>query len=938
MNKQQAYLLSLGAEIHDICMKHGIRYFLGCGTLIGAVRHGGIIPWDDDFDILMPYEDWLEFKEVCQDPANLPPKRMLCAPDVQEAYFHVMPRYIALDTTCIHRQQSLHDDYAGYVIDIFVLDPVKNDPEEIARYHKDLFLYYDMISYSTTSSVRAAATPEEYEQAMALKEKLGKIEASKEFERRLASHFDPDGDLYIHRWQGSGTQYRRSDFAESLLAKVGPYEFMIPRGFNGVLRASFNDEWPEMPRNANAAKHSAPESHEFSYRDALTYYRPTHDRDELRRKMIARRPAVLKAGFEGRYLEDSRIKAKAHFAKLEVEQRIARHQQEFERALVARDGQTLDRIMGRFVSWQIGGPAVGRRTTKLFWRTHHPVLADVSDEVYDALLIALICTERIGRAHQILRVSKQISRPLTPFAAQAFEDLELFRSATDDVCFGRVADALEKARSLKVRYVNAVTFYYLEVECLWRLHRAGELALEEVAAAIEAALGRFEGNGFFLKYQADCKTERGIDVGDAYLVAAESTMNGLILTDIQQRFGYAPSWLRRKPWAKANGVPQWEGKWPRVKKPAKKLDTPEDVLNENQRCLLLLMGEVTELCRSNNLRCICSPAVAKGLFVKKNFPERLNDHCLLMPAADLRKLIDILPGSYQNRRVSYMGNDPSCAGLFVKYSSTKSCVLKLNENPAEQDKELGIRIFALTNAQVPAPANVYLRAWKAGVSEGVFVPRGLSLKAKAFLRGLHGRTAKTGKKIFDMIAALPEPTDVYATELGGADQHVAASFVRECEFKSFAGVELAVPKDLKAYIENCDARFTRYLLNEGKKLLTPYLSYEEVIASGALDADWYEHRLRYEQIRTEVEGDPAEFSENYDQLRLAVDLKTISLELLPQRDKIAELHAKRDVETLEKVLKPYIDCWDKYHEVGQVFLDIEIDAALQFVLDQRKAD
>ena len=64
MNKQQAYLLSLGAEIHDICMKHGIRYFLGCGTLIGAVRHGGIIPWDDDFDILMPYEDWLKFKEV----------------------------------------------------------------------------------------------------------------------------------------------------------------------------------------------------------------------------------------------------------------------------------------------------------------------------------------------------------------------------------------------------------------------------------------------------------------------------------------------------------------------------------------------------------------------------------------------------------------------------------------------------------------------------------------------------------------------------------------------------------------------------------------------------------------------------------------------------------------------------------------------------------
>lgn len=938
MNKQQAYLLSLGAEIHDICMKHGIRYFLGCGTLIGAVRHGGIIPWDDDFDILMPYEDWLKFKEVCQDPANLPPERMLCAPDVQEPYLHVMPRYVALDTTCIHKQQSLHDDYAGYVIDIFILDPVKNDPEEIARYHKDLFLYYDMISYSTTSSVRVAATPEEYEQAMALKEKLGKIEASKEFERRLASHFDPDGDLYIHRWQGSGTQYRRSDFEGSLLTKVGPYEFMIPRGFNGVLRASFNDEWPEMPRNANAVKHSAPESHEFSYRDALTYYRPTHDRDELRRKMVARRPAVLKAGVEGRYLEDARIKAKARFAKIEVEQRIARHAQEFEQALAARDGQTLDRIMGRFVSWQIGGPAVGRRTAKLFWRTHHPVLADVSDDVYDALLVALICTERIGRAHQILRVSKQIGRPLTPFAAQAFDDLELFRSATDDVCFGRLESALEKARSLKASYENAVTFYYLEVECLWRLHRAGELALEDVEAAIDEVLARFGGNGFFLKYQADCKTERGIDVGDAYLVAAESTMNGLILTDIQKRFGYAPSWLRRKPWAVANGVPQWEGEWPRVKKPAKKLESPEDVINENQRCLLQLMGEVMDLCRANNLRCICSSAVAKGLFVKKNFPERLNDQCLLMPAADLQKLVDLLPGGYENRRISYMGNNPSFAGLYAVYSNTKSCVLKLNENPAEQEKELGIRIYALFNGSIPAPASNFLQAWKAGASSGSFAPRGLKMKAKAFLGGLSGRTAKTGRKIFGMLAATPEPADTFATELAVPGRKVAASFVRECEFRSFAGIELAVPCDLNAYVEKCDARFTNYLLNEGKKLMTPYLSYEEVIASGALDADWYEHRLRYEEIRAEVEEDPAEFRENYEQLRLAVQLKTISLELLPQRDKIAELHAKRDVDSLKKLLKPYIDCWDKYHEVGQVFLDMEIDAALQFVLAQRDAE
>lgn len=53
-------------EIDRICQLHGLQYWLGEGSAIGAVRHGGIIPWDDDLDVCMLYDDWVKFIEVAR--------------------------------------------------------------------------------------------------------------------------------------------------------------------------------------------------------------------------------------------------------------------------------------------------------------------------------------------------------------------------------------------------------------------------------------------------------------------------------------------------------------------------------------------------------------------------------------------------------------------------------------------------------------------------------------------------------------------------------------------------------------------------------------------------------------------------------------------------------------------------------------------------------
>lgn len=56
--------LQMLIEVDEFCRKHKIRYSLAYGTLIGAIRHKGFIPWDDDVDIMMPLPDMLKFRDL----------------------------------------------------------------------------------------------------------------------------------------------------------------------------------------------------------------------------------------------------------------------------------------------------------------------------------------------------------------------------------------------------------------------------------------------------------------------------------------------------------------------------------------------------------------------------------------------------------------------------------------------------------------------------------------------------------------------------------------------------------------------------------------------------------------------------------------------------------------------------------------------------------
>lgn len=129
--------LDIMQDVHQFCVDNNIRYSLGCGSLIGAIRHNGFIPWDDDIDILMPRQDYEKFCSIYHSV-----KGYECMCFQKGEYWSAYARVCDTQKTYVHSPSPISTRHLGVWIDILPIDGAEDDEDIFMEHANEALVYY----------------------------------------------------------------------------------------------------------------------------------------------------------------------------------------------------------------------------------------------------------------------------------------------------------------------------------------------------------------------------------------------------------------------------------------------------------------------------------------------------------------------------------------------------------------------------------------------------------------------------------------------------------------------------------------------------------------------------------------------------------------------------------------------------------------------------
>ncbi|ORU01446.1 Lipopolysaccharide cholinephosphotransferase LicD1 [Anaerovibrio sp. JC8] len=263
IRETQEVALEVLKTITDLCEKIGSRYFLAYGTLLGAVRHKGFIPWDDDVDIMMPRPDYERLLSYFKEHAEEYPHIRLFNYDECPEYPYMISRFSDNRYKLVVDNEKPYG--MGVFIDVYPLDGLGNDYKLAVKKAKKA----DFLSTCCFQATRQHYSTEINTSGHKILKNIlkipvfifSKIMGKDYFQRKLKcikyEEYEASDYVGCGVWIVGGEEdvFPRSMFTELMDSNFENYSFKIPKEYDAVLKKIFNDYMKLPPEKDRVGHH-----------------------------------------------------------------------------------------------------------------------------------------------------------------------------------------------------------------------------------------------------------------------------------------------------------------------------------------------------------------------------------------------------------------------------------------------------------------------------------------------------------------------------------------------------------------------------------------------------------------------------------------------------------------------------------------------------------
>lgn len=257
-------------KIHSVCKKYNITYFYDSGSLIGAVRHHGFIPWDDDIDLALPREEYKKLLEVPREEWGEDFELVRAEDFVKDGFFDFVAHVVYLkDSVPLKSYEKaglfLPDQYRDkMVIDLFILDNAYD-----SRFLQKILTTRLILVYGQAMGHRAYIDYSEYSfvQKIIIKimTSIGKRKTLQEIRQKYDKLSSSVGEKSNHVFCSNypipdlGMYCKKEWYAETVPLQVDDDYFDCPKGYHEILTTIYGDYMKLPPEEARVPQHVKPD-------------------------------------------------------------------------------------------------------------------------------------------------------------------------------------------------------------------------------------------------------------------------------------------------------------------------------------------------------------------------------------------------------------------------------------------------------------------------------------------------------------------------------------------------------------------------------------------------------------------------------------------------------------------------------------------------------